>query len=274
MILLVASSQDKASINITKQILQHYSFKKTDTVFQGNPEYSAEVNGKEVVFVTLRAEAINAQDLPESFANLDLVIFISRHSSASGIPTLSVHTPGNLADAALGGLPRVVSISPANSMRDALKFLAELQEEMNLDYEVSYECTHHGPSLNVPAMFVELGSSEKQWNDSKAAEAVAHATMEAIAKFAPSKRSAVLGIGGPHYNRQFTRMAIHSETIFGHMIPKYAIKLIDTEILRQCVEKTLEKVEYAVLDWKGIRSEDKSKLQAALQDIGLRYEKT
>ncbi len=56
---------------------------------------------------------------------------------------------------------------------------------MKLDYEVSYECTHHGPSLNVPAMFVELGSSEKQWNDSRAAEAVAHAAMEAIAKFEP-----------------------------------------------------------------------------------------
>ena len=45
-------------------------------------------------------------------------------------------------------------------MRDALKALLHYKEELNLDYEVSYECTHHGPSLNVPAMFVELGSSE------------------------------------------------------------------------------------------------------------------
>ncbi len=45
------------------------------------------------------------------------------------------------------------------------------------------KCTHHGPSLDVPTMFVELGSSETQWRDSKAAQAVAHSAMHAIANF-------------------------------------------------------------------------------------------
>ena len=271
MILLVASSKDVAGVNIARHILNQYPFNKTNEAFQENPVYSAEINGKKVHFVTLKEETINAQNLPNHFADLDLVIFISRHSSASGTPTLSVHTPGNFGAAELGGLPRKVSVSPATALRDALKALMRFKEEMKLNYEVSYECTHHGPSLNVPAMFVELGSSEKQWNDLKAAEAVAHATMEAVVKFGASENVAVLGIGGPHYNQRFTKMALEDEMIFGHIIPKYAVQWVDAEILSQCVERTLEKVDCAILDWKGIRGKDKTKLLEALREIGLQY---
>jgi len=271
MILLVASSKDAAGLNIAGHILNHYPFNKTDEAFQETPIYSAEINGKKLRLVTLKEETINAQNLLDHFANLDLVVFISRHSSASGTPTLSVHTPGNPGPAELGGLPRKVSISPAAALRDALKALMRLKEEMKLDYEVAYECTHHGPSFNVPTMFVELGSSERQWNDSKAAEAVARAAMEAIVKFGASENVAVLGIGGPHYNQRFTKMALGDELIFGHIIPKYAVQWMDAEILSQCVERTLEKVDCAILDWKGIRGKDKPKLLTALREIELQY---
>jgi D-aminoacyl-tRNA deacylase len=273
MILIVASRKDTASLNIAKQILNHYPFSITGETFQENPIFSADINRKKVTFIMLNDESVNAQHLPDSFTNLSLIVFISRHSSTSGIPTLSVHTPGNLGEAELGGLPKQVSISPATAMRNALKALMLFKEGMKLDYEVSYECTHHGPSLNVPTMFVELGSSPKQWSDSKAAEAVAHAAMSAIGKFGVSEKTAVLGIGGTHYNQRFTHMAVDGEAVFGHMIPKYAVPYVDAELLRQCVEKTVEKVDCAVLDWKGIKSADKPQLLAALQKIGLSYKK-
>jgi D-aminoacyl-tRNA deacylase len=272
-ILIVASNKDMASINIKKQILNHYNFSETAENFQENPIYTSETNGRKVKLVTLNEESVYAQNITDHFENLELVVFISRHSSESGTPTLSVHTPGNLGAADLGGLPRRVSVSPANAMREALKALRQFKDELLLDYEVCYECTHHGPSLNVPAMFVELGSSPKQWNDLKAAEAVAHAAMKAISTFGECEGKAVLGVGGPHYNAKFTRIALQNETAFGHMIPKYAISYTDVEILKQCVEKTLEKVEYAVLDWKGIKGEHKSKLIEMLQEIGLPIQK-
>jgi len=235
--------------------------------------YEANIGGRKVKLVTLNEESVYAQNLPDFFSNLELVVFISRHSSVSGTPTLSVHTPGNLGEAELGGLTRRVSVSPANAMRDALNAMMQFKEEMQLDYKVSYECTHHGPSLNMPTMFAELGSSPKQWNDVKAAEAVAHATMKAISKFGEFQAKAVLGVGGPHYSEKFTRMALESEMAFGHIIPKYAISHIDVEILKQCVEKTLERVELAVLDWKGIKGEHKSKLVEMLEEIDLPIKK-
>jgi D-aminoacyl-tRNA deacylase len=273
MILLVASNKDIASLNIKQQILNHYPFRQTAETFQQNPVYAAEVNGKDVTLATLDQESIHAQNLPQDFSDADFIVFISRHSSQSGKPTLSVHTPGNFGNAELGGLSRSVSVCPAMAMQNALKELMNQKEQLNLNYDVSYECTHHGPSLNTPTMFVELGSSEAQWNDLTAAQAVAHAAMHAISNFGATSKSAVLGIGGTHYNQKFTRMALADEAVFGHMIPKYAVNLVDAEILRQCVEKTFETVSMVVLDWKGIKSEDKPALLQALDAVGLPFRK-
>jgi len=273
MILLVASRKDIAGLNIAKHILKNYPFKKTAETHQDNPMVSTDINGKKISYTMLNEESVNAQHLPDAFTNLKLIVFLSRHSSASGTPTLSVHTPGNLSRAELGGLPKQVSVAPATAMQNTLKALAYFKESMNLPYEVSYECTHHGPSLNVPTMFVELGSSPKQWSDSRAAEAVAHAAMSAIGKFGASEKTAVLGIGGTHYNRRFTHMALEDKAVFGHMIPKYAVPDVNAEMLRQCVERTLEKVDCAVLDWKGIKSADKPQLLKALEEAGIPYQK-
>ena len=272
-ILLVASNKDVAGLNIARQVLDHYPFKVTGNSFQKNPVYHAQVNRKDVTLIILNEESVNAQSLTDSFTKPDLIVFISRHSSTSGKPTLSVHTPGNIGAAELGGLPRQVSVSPAAAMHDALKALSYFKEGMQLNYEVSYECTHHGPSLNAPTMFVELGSTPEQWRDAKAAEAVAHAAISAISKFAASENTAVLGVGGPHYTQRFTRMALGDEAVFGHMIAKYAVPNVDAEMLRQCVDKTLEKVEYVVLDWKGIKGADKPQLLQALEEVGLPYKK-
>jgi len=273
MILIVASNKDVASQNIKKQILQHYSFEKTAETFQKNPIYKANLNHKEVQIVTLNNESIYAQNITDFFPNPELIIFISRHSSISGTPTFSVHTPGNLCEAELGGLPRKVSVSPANAMRDALRTMMRVKNDMQLNYEVSYECTHHGPSLDVPTMFVELGSSPKQWSDLKAAETIAHSVIEAVSYFNSSQAKAVLGIGGPHYNTKFTKLALEKEMAFGHIIPKYVFPNVDLIILKQCVERTLEKVELAVLDWKGIKGEHKPKLIEILEEMGLSFEK-
>jgi D-aminoacyl-tRNA deacylase len=270
---LVASNKDVASLNIAKQILNHYPFRKTAEIFQENPIYTTEVNSKDVKLVTLRGESVYAQNITELFPNSELIVFISRHSSASGTPTLSTHTPGNLGEAKLGGIPRKVSVSPANAMKDTLRAMMRLKEEMQLDYEVTYECTHHGPSLNVPTMFTELGSSPKQWKDLKAAEAVAHATMEAVSNFGNFPAKAVIGIGGPHYNNKFTRMALEKDLAFGHMIPKYALPNVDLEILKQCIERTLERVELVVLDWKGIKGEHKSKIVEMLKEIDVSFKR-
>ena len=274
MILIVASNKDIASLNIRKQMLDAYGFDEKQENFQSNPTYQTKINNKNIELVTLNSESVQAQNLPETFTNLELIIFISRHSSLSGTPTLSVHTPGNLTKAELGGIPNKVSISPANAMRKALTTMMKLRDNLKLNYQVCYEGTHHGPSLDVPTMFAELGSSPEQWQDAKAAEIVAHATIETAEQFSSKPVKAVLGIGGPHYNSKFTRMALEREMAFGHIIPKYAVHEADLNVLQQCVEKTAEKVETIILDWKGIKGEDKAPLVKNLIEMDIPFEKT
>ena len=273
MILLVASHKDIAGINIAHHLLRNYPFKETSESTKNNPLYSGYIHNKNVFLTIINEEITKTENLPKRFQTLDLVVFISRHCSSSCKPTFSVHTPGNLHEAKKGGIPKKVSVSPAAEIHNALRALAYLRDGSGIDFDVSYEATHHGPSLNIPAMFVELGSSKIQWNDSKAAKIVGHAAIIAISKFKISRKTAVLGIGGTHYNRKFTDLALTSETIFGHIIPKYMIQYVDSEILSECVEKTLEKIDYALLDWKGIKSSDKPKLLRLLKDINLSYKK-
>jgi len=134
MILLVASNKDVASLNIVRQVLDNYPFKITDSTFQKSPVYSAFVNKKKVTLIILNQETINTQHLLIGFTNIRLIVFISRHSSTSGKPTLSVHTPGNIYAAKLGGLPKQVSISPATAMRDALQALELFKDDANRDF--------------------------------------------------------------------------------------------------------------------------------------------
>jgi D-aminoacyl-tRNA deacylase len=273
MILIVASNKDVASLNIQKQMLSQHRFEKISVKFHENPVYESKMGDEKVRLLTLNEEPIYSQNLLDFQEKPKLVIFISRHSSLSGTPTLSVHAPGNLGEAELGGVPRKISIAPAYTMKDTLKAMLRSKEEMQLAYDVSYECTHHGPSLDVPAMFAELGSSLEQWKDVKAAEAVAIAVIEAVLNFGTTSAKAVIGIGGPHYNSKFSRMALENGIAFGHMIPKYAIPLVNIEMLKQCMEKTLEKVDRAILDWKGIKGEHKHGLARMLQELDLPFEK-
>jgi len=271
MILIIASTKDPASMNIAHQIKEFYSFEKTNETFHKNPVYQKTINHKKIKLVTINDELIHTQNITNYYTP-KLLIFVSRHSSKSGIPTLSVHTPGNLTNRAeKGGLPHQISVSPASVMKEVLKEMMQQKEEKKLVYKVSYECTHHGPSLNIPTMFAELGSSRTQWKDIKAAEAVAHATITAIKT--QKKHPTAIGIGGPHYNEKFTKIALTTPTALGHIIPKYAITEIDAEMIKQCVKKTVEKVERIVLDWKGIKSEDKDKLIKALDTTHLKIEK-
>ena len=258
MIIIGSSTADTASRNIAKKIIDLYDFKQIDEVFSDHNVLSSKIDSKEVKLVTFDGSIVQDHKISDSY-DIELLIFISRHSSRSGIPTLTVHTPGNLGNAELGGKPRRVSISPANAMRNALIEMECQKNRLKLyEFSVLYESTHHGPSLDVPTMFVEVGSSVTQWDNLVAAEAVAHSAIAAIKS--SSNCEGVIGIGGPHYNEKFTRMALREKVAFGHIIPKYAIPYIEEYIITECVKRTVEKVSSVIFDWKGISSSHRRRI--------------
>lgn len=258
-----------ASQNIADRLREIHSFEKIKG--DGFEAWTTSVDGIAVKLAVVDQQLAYCQDLP-LLINADLVIFVSRHQSESGIPTLSAHVPGNLGENRYGGLPRRVSVAPANRLRNALVELQKQKDQKGLKFDVSFECTHHGPSLDVPAMFLEIGSTDEEWGNRAAAEAVAKATLEAVRN--REVCPAALGVGGPHYNAKFTEICLRNRVAFGHIVPKYNLQNLDEEILTQCLERTEEEAEMVVLDWKGMKGEERRRIVEVLERKGVEIRKT
>lgn len=184
--------------------------------------------------------------------NVDEVIFASKHSSKSGEPTLTTHAPGNFGPADYGGNPGEICYVHANRMKEIYSHLINPPFE----YEVSLEVTHHGPLIPQPCVFVELGSTEKQWKNQEAAEYLAEAIIQGTKK-EPKERETAIGIGGNHYAPKFTQVQEEEDTAIGHIIPRYAQDHLDRDMVQQMIEKTHPKPDKIYIDKKGTRKQAK-----------------
>ncbi|MFX0068186.1 MAG: D-aminoacyl-tRNA deacylase [Promethearchaeota archaeon] len=258
MILILASTIDVAGMTIITQLRTICNFEETGKAFDGNAIHQTVIGGRKVELAFTKRDIIYASHIEESFSPR-LVIFASRHSSESRLPVLTVHVPGNLHKAEFGGEDKKVSIAPAYEMKAALKELLSAKIDLGLeDYRVSYEATHHGPTLDIPAMFIEIGSTIERWEHKEAGLAAAKAIVSSIKS--PQKGLRSIGVGGGHYAPKFTRLGLNTEVAFGHIIPKYATTYITEEMLRQLVEKTTDGAEILVFDWKGIKGEERTRI--------------
>jgi len=211
----------------------------------------------------------NAIEIPSSILylkeleiNSSLAIVASRHASESGTPTLTCHSPGNFGSAEAGGSPRELGIAPALYLRGTL---LNLRKNPPAGYEVSLEATHHGPSgLNFPIMFIEVGSTEKEWGDLNSCHFVAKVIMR-ILNSDPVGIPPAIGFGGGHYCRKFSKV---EEFAIGHICPKYNLPNLDDEMLKQMIEKTVPEPEFALVEKKGLGSE-KRRILSMLEGTGL-----
>lgn len=164
------------------------------------------------------------QRLPEPLQRArTALVFPSIHRSERNVPCLTVHPLGNPGPTAeVGGRPRHFTPADARLMADALRRLAELGRA--LPTPVTYEATHHGPELDLPAMFVEIGYGEL--------EAPPEAAVRLLAEVLPNlERSpadrVALGVGGGHYAPHFTDLVRRRRWAFGHILSRHALDVID-----------------------------------------------
>ncbi|MCX9013164.1 MAG: hypothetical protein OIN66_18845, partial [Candidatus Methanoperedens sp.] len=199
-------------------------------------------------------------------------VFASTHKSASNSASLTVHTPGNWGAAALGGMPRTLNIAFASKLKAAAQKLAELAPALP-GWQVSVEVDHHGPSLAKPVLFVEIGSTEAEWKNPVAGEIAAKAILAAVQS--REEFPVHVGFGGSHYAPKFTPRILKGSAAFGHIISGYSLERdgVDEEMVRQAMERNVEKIESAMIDWKGIKKEQKDALVAILESLGAKWEK-
>lgn len=265
--LAVCSEEDVASANIRDRLLERGEWRE-EGAFDGHPV----MRGGDMLLVTidrfhLYADMIDRWFLDDYGEKADDVIFLSRHRAGSGIPSLTVHPIGNWGRADLGGRDETLVPASPHLMTNILRLLK--LKASHLPFETSFEVTHHGPYLETPAMYVEIGSDETMWGHRGAAEAIASAIMEAGEEQGP----VAIGIGGGHYAPRFTDVVSTSRIAFGHMMPTYAIKEMDEERLRCMVVHALESsghAQMAYLHKKSIKRSEATAIRRMLEGIGMR----
>jgi D-aminoacyl-tRNA deacylase len=251
--LVIASKKDKAGINITTNLSQ----------FRQNPVLSSMQKGNSFDFYLVEEDIVSNKGLDhEKINKYDFVIFASKHKAESGEKSLSIHAPGNWRNAELGGQDNRVCRVSALFMKQAFEILRANVGKYDLDdYKVTLEVTHHGPFIDKPCMFIEIGSSENEWVDRRAGFVIAKTISEIIQKFRPNPyREVAIGIGGPHYCPNFNKLQLKSNIALSHIIPGY-VAPISEEMIKEAISKTEEEVDFAVLDWKGLSpAEERQKL--------------
>lgn len=217
---IVGSKKDEASVNIME------SLKKMGFSAKENLDSIKTYQLRDQVLLESEKELIYFDNVEELIRenydlNLECVVFVSRHASDSGIPTLTTHVTGNLEDEnKFGGDPESLAVPMPAKMRILLEEMKDSVDRKDLDYDVSYEVTHHGPTeLGVPSLFLEIGSTESRWKDENAGDIVSGSLIKAL----ESDRSfkTVLGVGDGHYAPRHTDEAFSRGIAYGHIIPEY-----------------------------------------------------
>ena len=243
MIGMVVSEQDIAGKNMLN------SFETRD---YDNSKYELKVIPQDIIY-------------PEKIDDwgFEFCVFASRHRSRAGTPSLTVHSTGNFGKADYGGEERTLQNTLANAKHNIYQEL----RECSLDYEVTLEVTHHGPTnFETPLFFVEIGSSETQWRDEEAAEFVVDCILSGLQS--KKKHQTAIGFGGGHYAPKFSEM---ESVAFSHICPKYAADDLTEDLIKQMIDKTADGVDFAVLDEKGLKGRHKVLIKRVLDGLELEY---
>src|SRR5438046_3761142 len=167
---LVASEADEASLSQRDELLGIESWKDEDP-FGGRPSGRL----RDLVLLTIPEPHLYRdhldRDLESGFQEpADLVVYLSKHRSESGRPSLTVHPIGNPGAAELGGQPQTLVPSAPRWMTAAIRSLRLAGG--HLGYEVTLGATHHAHNTTSPTFYIEQGSTDREWPDGEASRAL------------------------------------------------------------------------------------------------------
>ncbi len=224
--------------------------------------------GKTVLKLGLPVDLIVDEDVVDFNVEVQepLVVF-SRHESSAKVHSVTVHTPGNPGDSAMGGKPRTLGIAYPRLLRAIYLEISRLP----VNLEKTFEATHHGPTeITAPVTFVEIGSDESHWTDEGLVRAVYEAIIKGIRSFdAVTCDEVVTVFGGPHYSKTANRLA-QSGSCIAHVISKHYLTSLDDNVIMQAVTKSINVVTKVVFD--NVNKSIRDRVAKALSNIPLKLE--
>ncbi|MBS3101854.1 hypothetical protein J4458_00225 [Candidatus Woesearchaeota archaeon] len=272
---VITSKKDMAGMNIRDSLINLFDFEKNNEKFGNNPIFQLnntnlknKKNNKIIKLYTIETDTIHSENIDKKI-NADLFIFATRHSASSGLKTLSCHSIGNFGKAEFGGKEKTLCISPSNFLKNAIIELDKYGKDIG--HEVTMEATHHGPFIEKPAMFIEIGSNEENWKNKEAANIIAKTIINILNN--KNDYESVFVIGGSHYNHAANKTMLKTSYAAGHICAKYNLEKLDENLIKEAMEKTSPKAKFVLLDWKGLGKE-KQRILDILEKNKIRYERS
>jgi D-aminoacyl-tRNA deacylase len=241
----------------------------------GNYKLFNSIRHSNIVLISTPNSLISLDDLNTVIPSRDqMLIFLSKHVSNSKTPTLTSHSTGNFAESNMfGGRPKELGNTFPSFQKQYMKKLFENKEQLS-EYEIIIEATHHGPTHpGNPMLFIEIGSTQIQWNDRLAASVVCKCVIDTISEIQSGMDSyesndISIGIGGTHYPAKFNDLILFSDIAFGAIVSKHNLKYLDIQMINQMVEKSIQKINFIHVEEKGLGKE-KAKVVSMLKDIDI-----
>ncbi len=272
---IIVSSSDPVGLAIKGQLLKNYGFEKAgNESFGGFAVFSLPIEDNETRLYTIAADPVSCDSIDKQIP-AELFIFATKHFSQAAVPALTTHAIGNWAKAECGGRDGIVCKSPSQVIKLFLQNLNAVAKSESYAGEVVQEATHHGPYLEKPAAFIEVGSSEKEWKDEKMAAMVADSLIGGLGDLAALEENgenyeSAVALGGPHYAENFRKLMLDSKYAVGHICPKHHLGSLNAGLLQQALDACVPKASMVALDWKGL-GEWKQKVREILEASGTEY---
>ena len=263
--LLVCYEQDLPSFNMKKKLLERYDWK--DLGSDGTNTY---LSYGDMVLMTIDRMHVHAEDCDKAAGDFGIevedMVVLSRHSSSSGKPTLTVHPIGNYKGNDMGGRAETLVRAAPHIMTGALRRIAQLNRDEA--YSVSFEVTHHGPFVSVPTMYIEIGSDESHWGDETAAGVLVDSLMSAEENDYP----VVVGIGGGHYAPRFTDLVLSSKVDMGHMIPNYQLQDSSDDDISRMIRSAAEAsgTDLVYVHRNSMKGSEERRINGIIDSLGLK----
>jgi D-aminoacyl-tRNA deacylase len=237
--LLVAYQDDLAGHNMAK-------FLSKEMTLDGDI-----FRGKYYDLVIIPTPSISADWMEEKY-DCDGFVFLSKHAAESRVLALTCHSTGNFSDAKFGGNNRQVAVPKPDLQKIYLQTLKKNHSQFS-EFQITIEATHHGPTgLTKPSIFIEIGTTEKQWTDTSLCASVATLIHRVMSQ--PIKEHPVaICFGGTHYPSKFTNELLEGKYSLGTVMPKHALDFLDEELLSHILTQNYM-AKTALLDWKGLGS--------------------
>jgi len=264
---VISSSKDPAGVNIRNSLVESFGFKESNGEFDNNKIFHYDSIKNKTIFLYLIEDDLIFSENIDRKIDADSFIFASKHRSKENTPSFAVHPIGNWGKAELGGKEKTLCFSSSELLKNLFVELNKAGNDKN--YEITMEATHHGPYVEKPAVFIEIGSTEKEWNDKENGKIIAETIMNALKSDETGFKTAI-GIGGPHYCNNFNKIVLRGDIAISHICPKYQLENFNGELIKEAIGKTKEKAGFILLDWKGLGKE-KQRILELLKEMNLEY---